>query len=67
MAGARFADLLFYLFDAAEFDAGAPAGLLGTHSGSDLFVGEHRGVGTYLFVEFLLGVLPAEEILRETR
>jgi hypothetical protein len=64
-AGEYFADLFFYLLDAAEFDAGGAAGFVGAHPVSDLFIGEKLEIRMHLVVEFTVRTAVAEQIAGE--
>ena len=66
IADAFFADLFFYLFDTAEFDACDTLGFARWHTRANVFLGQHFEVGMNLLVEIYLHTKRGKKISQET-
>jgi hypothetical protein len=67
MPGTSLANLLLYLFEAAELKPRLPAGFLRVQARAESFVGQQEFVGTDFVIQFALLPLFMEQIAQQTR
>jgi hypothetical protein len=63
-SGAGFAHLFFYLFDAAQFDAGIAAGCFRAHPLRNFFFGEQAEVEIHFLIKLLLVLLTMRQVAK---